>query len=57
MFKTILCPVDLKPRSKMALKKAIEEGRTAITFDELYSTSKVTFAILNSLKTGEPQKL
>tara|TARA_B100000674_G_scaffold56903_1_gene39617 strand:- start:32852 stop:34996 length:2145 start_codon:yes stop_codon:yes gene_type:complete len=41
----------------MALKKAIEEGRTAITFDELYSTSKVTFAILNSLKTGEPQKL
>jgi len=23
MFKTILCPIDLKPRSKMALKKAI----------------------------------
>ena len=23
MFKTILCPIDLKPRSKMALRKAI----------------------------------
>tara|TARA_B100000686_G_C15908082_1_gene533502 strand:+ start:79 stop:528 length:450 start_codon:yes stop_codon:yes gene_type:complete len=23
MFKTILCPIDLKPRSKMALKKAV----------------------------------
>jgi hypothetical protein len=40
-----------------ALKTAIQTGNSAISFDELYSTSKVTFAILNSLKTGTPQKL
>ena len=40
-----------------ALKNAVETGDLAISFDEIYSTSKVTFAILNSLKTGEPQKL
>ena len=40
-----------------ALKTAVETGRPAISFDEMYSTSKVTFAILNSLKTGDLQKL
>jgi predicted dehydrogenase len=40
-----------------ALKTAVENGELAISFDEMYSTSKVTFAILNALKTGEPQKL
>ena len=40
-----------------ALKTAVEKGKLAISFDELYSTSKVTFAILKSLKTGELQKL
>ena len=40
-----------------ALKTAVEEGELAISFEDMYSTSKVTFAILNSLKTGEPQKL
>ncbi len=40
-----------------ALKQATESGDLAISFDELYSTSKVTFAILKSLKTGELQKL
>ena len=40
-----------------ALKTAIETGKLAISFDEMYSTSKVTFAILNSLKTGNPQKV
>jgi len=40
-----------------ALKTAIETGELAISFDEMYSTSKVTFAILNSLKTGNPQKV
>ncbi len=40
-----------------ALKSAVEKGIPAISFDEMYSTSKVTFAILNSLKTGNPQKL
>jgi predicted dehydrogenase len=41
----------------IALKTAVEQGRLAISFEELYSTSKVTFAILESLKTGELQKL
>jgi predicted dehydrogenase len=40
-----------------ALKNSVENGELAISFDEMYSTSKVTFAILNALKTGEPQKL
>lgn len=40
-----------------ALKSAAETGKLAISFDELYATSKVTFAILKSLKTGELQKL
>ena len=41
----------------IALKTAVEQGELAISFEELYSTSKVTFAIINSLKTGELQKL
>ena len=41
----------------IALKTAVEQGKLAISFEELYSTSKVTFAIINSLKTGELQKL
>jgi predicted dehydrogenase len=41
----------------IALKTAVEQGRLAISFEELYFTSKVTFAILESLKTGELQKL
>jgi hypothetical protein len=41
----------------IALKTAVEQGKLAISFEELYSTSKVTFAILESLKTGELQKL
>ena len=40
-----------------ALKTAVEKGELAISFDEMYSTSKLTFAILRSLKTGELQKL
>lgn len=40
-----------------ALKAAVEKGELAISFDEMYSTSKVTFAILNALKTGQPQEI
>ena len=40
-----------------ALKTAVEKGELAISFNEMYSTSKLTFAILRSLKTGELQKL
>jgi len=40
-----------------ALKTAVEKGELAISFEEMYSTSKLTFAILRSLKTGELQKI
>ena len=35
----------------------VEKGELAISFEEMYSTSKLTFAILRSLKTGELQKI
>jgi predicted dehydrogenase/threonine dehydrogenase-like Zn-dependent dehydrogenase len=40
-----------------ALRKAAQNGELAIPFNELYSTSKLTFKILDSLRTGEVKKL
>lgn len=39
------------------LKKSVTSGELAISFEELYSTSKLTFKILESLRTGELKKL
>jgi len=39
------------------LKKSVISGDLAISFEELYSTSKLTFKILESLRTGELKKL
>ena len=40
-----------------SLVSAVKNGDLAISFEELYTTSKVTFAVLESLKSGELQKL
>ena len=40
-----------------AFSKAIKSGTPAISFDELYAVSKVTFKVLESLRSGEVVKI
>ena len=44
-------------REMVQLKTKVCSISNTIPFEELYSTSKVTFKALESLKTGELQKL
>jgi predicted dehydrogenase len=40
-----------------AFKEAVESGKSAISFESIYNTTKSTFKILESIRTGNVEKV
>jgi len=40
-----------------AFKEAVKSGDSAISFDSIYNTTKTTFKILESIRTGNIEKV